>query len=283
MFGDSILLLRARTRLAHAAQPAIVIGGLALHVTEHLWMRQDQELFLVDALHHTFGHLFRLQGAFHQESGTMLLAAHQQRRDHALRAKATHTDALGAMRDGQPFGERYGAVLGDGIGRRIDVAEKAGGRRGIEQIAFAAFQHLRQHGACRVHMRHDVQVPAAHPVGVGRVLVLPHGNAGIGAEQVDAAVFLGHLRHQRLDLGFVGDVGGHGRGDGADAVHRLLGAGGVAVGNDDGCGMVFGEALAHGAADARSAAGDDDDLVGELHSFPPEIAVGTDSRVDRII
>src|SRR5438477_271650 len=52
---------------AHAVEPAVVVGRLALKVFGDLGMRQDQELLLTDALEDDAGDLLRLKSICGQE------------------------------------------------------------------------------------------------------------------------------------------------------------------------------------------------------------------------
>src|SRR5450755_4847393 len=51
----------------HSAQPAIIIGSLALEVILHFRMRQNQKLLGINPLDHGIGNLFRLQRSSHQK------------------------------------------------------------------------------------------------------------------------------------------------------------------------------------------------------------------------
>ena len=96
-------------------------------------------------------------------------------------------------------------------------------------------------------------LPRLEP-GVEDGVVVGRADAGVVAADVDAAVAGGHLAVQRLDLVRGGDVGPHEHA--ADRRgHRTAG---VLVEVDHRHLRALGrEALAHGAADAAGAAGDD--------------------------
>ena len=50
-------------QLAHAADPAVIVGGLVLAVLLHFGVRQDHETLLREALHHRLGHIRRAENA----------------------------------------------------------------------------------------------------------------------------------------------------------------------------------------------------------------------------
>ena len=54
-FGSPLLPHHLGPQAAHAAEPAVVVASLALHVGEHLGVGQDQEAFGGQALDHVAG------------------------------------------------------------------------------------------------------------------------------------------------------------------------------------------------------------------------------------
>ena len=100
-------------------------------------------------------------------------------------------------------------------------------------------------------------VPRLEP-GVEDGVVVGRADAGVVAADVEPAEVGGHLAVQRLHL-----VGGRHIGPDEHAVDRCRHlATGLLVEVDDGHrGALGGEALAHGAADAAGAPGDDGDAV----------------------
>ena len=79
------------------------------------------------------------------------------------------------------------------IGRRLRMRQQPRGRHRLQQVAAAAREHRRQHGARGEDVRHHVHVPAALPLGVGVSLVAVDRDAGVRAEQIDRAVPLDGL------------------------------------------------------------------------------------------
>ena len=112
-------------------------------------------------------------------------------------------------------------------------------------------------------MRHDVDVPDALPRLVRGFRAAADADAGVGAEEVDGAVFGFDAFDEVADIVFLGDV--RLEGDAADLGRDRFRAGAVEIGADDAFGTFLGEALRHRAADAARRAGDDDGLVLELH------------------
>src|SRR5258706_11489757 len=90
----------------HAAQPAVVVLGLAVEVFGHLWMGKDQELFGSDAFDHHVSHLLGFESALGQEIVTKrALLGREHVGLHTLRAQAGDTDPIIAMRDREPLEE----------------------------------------------------------------------------------------------------------------------------------------------------------------------------------
>ncbi len=102
-----------------------------------------------------------------------------------LRAQARHADALLAVGDGQPFGERDRGVLGDRIRRRAQLGEQAGRRGGDDQVALTPRQHARQHRARHVDVTVHVDRPDPRPGVVGGFLAARHDDPGVREEQPD--------------------------------------------------------------------------------------------------
>ena len=88
-------------------------------------------------------------------------------------------------------------------------------------------------------------------------------DAGVGEEDVDGAEPPLGFGNQLLDVRFPGDVAGHGQAP--DVVGDDPQAIGIAVGHDDAFGAFLGIAPRHRLADAARRAGDDADLVLDLH------------------
>src|SRR5262249_30810983 len=133
----------------------------------------------------------------------------------------------------------------------------------LQQVAFAARQHARQHRTRGIHVRHHVHVPAALPLRVRRVLVAIDRDAGVRAEQIDPSVLLLHAHDEIDDVGLARDVGTPRAA--ADFARNLLGRGAVHVGDDDRLRALRRKPPAQRAADAVSASRDDGDLACEDH------------------
>src|SRR4029453_19219067 len=110
------------------------------------------------------------------------------------------------------------------------------------------------------------KVDAEDPLPIGERLIgdaAEGGDAGVVAEDVDAAVALPHLvreRLHRLGLAHVGDVAVRFGAARAQLGHRAIERAALDVGEDDGESFP-GEAARQGEPDPRGAAGDDGDLT----------------------
>jgi hypothetical protein len=122
-------------------------------------------------------------------------------------------------------------------------------------------------GGVDVGAQVDVERDLPHVLGC--LLVGPHAHAGVRAEQVDGAEGRGGPIDERGVLLGAAHVARE-----ADRAPRVAGvdlgrdpqrADGVEVGHHDARGALVGEALGERAPDAGGAAGDDADLVRELH------------------
>ncbi|MNT60659.1 hypothetical protein D3C72_1982530 [compost metagenome] len=85
-------------------------------------------------------------------------------------------------------------------------------------------------------------------------------DAGVVDENVDAAEFLKPCRDRGLDVRLLGDVGDDGKGPVAEFLGHALGAGGIAVDDDD-LGAALDKALRNALAETRARAGDESDLT----------------------
>ena len=77
----------------------------------HLGVRQHQKTFVAHRCDHVVGHLLGADGALGEKALAIAILAQQHRRAHALRAQAADADALVAVVDGQPLGERHRRML----------------------------------------------------------------------------------------------------------------------------------------------------------------------------
>ncbi len=108
-------------------------------------------------------------------------------------------------------------------------------------------------------MRDDVDLPDALPFAIRDRAIAFGGDAGVGAEQVDAAIALQRLVDQLLDVGLTGDI----RLDvtAADFFGDFTGGFGVDVCNHDGLGALGCEPPAQRAPDPVRASGHHRDFV----------------------
>src|ERR1051326_2484059 len=102
--GCCILLLSLQRRdlglqAAHAAEPAIVVVGLAADVFEDFRVRQDEELLGIEAFDHSFGHLIGFESAFLEERAAAELGIFEHARLDALRTESGDFDSLVAISD----------------------------------------------------------------------------------------------------------------------------------------------------------------------------------------
>ncbi len=112
-------------------------------------------------------------------------------------------------------------------------------------------------------MGHDMDRPAVGPILVCRIFVAAATDTGVGKEDVHWAILLLRLGDQTLDLGFLADVAGDR--EPTDVLGDLLQSAGIHVGHDDAPGAFLGIASRDRLANAAGCAGDDADLVLDLH------------------
>ncbi len=155
---------------------------------------------------------------------------------HRLGAQDRHPDPLVVVGDGEPLGERHRGVLRDRVAHRPDLGEQARRGRGVEEVALAAGDHRRQHGARGMDVRQDVHLPQGLEDLVGLLDPSLGHEAGVRAEQVDRPVARLRRAHEVHDRRLVPDVdgrrgptdgGGHGRGRPAVTIghHHVASAG----------------------------------------------------------
>ena len=112
-------------------------------------------------------------------------------------------------------------------------------------------------------MGHDVDVPATRPFRVNGVLVTVDRDAGVRAEQVDAAMRRDRLCDEPDDVRFARHIRRDRRP--ADFVRYLLRGRGVHVGDNHRLRALGREPAAQRAANPRAAARDNDDFACDLH------------------
>jgi hypothetical protein len=94
------------------------------------------------------------------------------------------------------------------IRSRPDLRKQTRRRRGVEQVARAALDHLRQCGARGVDVRHHVDFPNPPPVLVRDLFETRYASdARVRAEEVNGAEGFVGLCDQGYDVAFAGDVG----------------------------------------------------------------------------
>lgn len=245
-------------------EPAVVVGGFGGEEVGDFGVRQDQEFFFGQALHHALGDVFDGDGVRLQELMDRVTCVEHVGVD-AGGAQAGDSNAGAAMVDRQPFGERDRRVLGHGVRRGTNLGQQPAGRGRLQEVAVTASQHARQGGSRGVDVRHDVQIPEMLPVGVGRFGSPFDCRSGVGTKQIDAAPTLFGELHQMLHVSFVADISGDR--DAGNFLGDFLGRIGIQAGDDQAAWTVLSEALAECSTDTVASAGDDDDFVGELHGI----------------
>ena len=114
-----------------------------------------------------------------------------------------------------------------------------------------------------VDVSHHIDRPDALPVAVGGLGSAGNGDAGVGAEDVDASMLGLDLLDESLDVSIIRDVAlNRGR---VDLFRNGARAIAVDVGDYHRFGALGGEASREGATDPTRRAGHDDDPPGQLH------------------
>ena len=119
---------------------------------------------------------------------------------HALWTQCGYPDAAVAISDRKPFRKRERGVLRDRVRRRADFGQQARGGYGLKQITLLAREHPRQHSASGEDMRLYVDFPDALPIPVRHVASARNTDAGVRAEQIDAAMLHDDSVDHRLDF-----------------------------------------------------------------------------------
>src|SRR4029078_9896982 len=156
-------------QLAHAGKPTVVVARLALKVWEHLRMRKDEERLVANHNHSRVGDVVGLE---YNAGGAHDVASHvwtdRSGVEHvgvdSLRAQAADPDALCAVGDAHPFGERHSRVLCEGVWRRADLAQQNGGRRRRTKVKLAAGEPTWQEILCRPAMSVNIDVECQLPL-----------------------------------------------------------------------------------------------------------------------
>ena len=268
----------------HAANPAIVVGGFALHVVDDFRVGQDQERLLVQALYHRLGDIFGLQhavtgGCLDLFTAGIVIGHSGHRGPHGLGAQHRHPDAPMAVSQGQPFTKANRCVLGYPIGGAADLVEQSGCRSGMQEVAAAALGHSRNEMTGRIDMGHDVDFPAGEPLLVGRLLAGAQTHPGVTAKQVDGPDLIFGLCDDPLDIGFTADIRGHGK----TVTHgrRFGNVVGVDVHRDNLNCPLCDKPLHEGPANTAAGAGDHHNLFVYLHVPDPIWVLSCDSTGHR--
>ena len=171
--GEVAVGMEGALEAAHAGEPAVAIGGLALDVGGDLGMGEDQELLVADRLQAQLSHVGRVEHAVAARHATLetlvvpagllrhrvLRAVGDDVRRHRLRAQHREADALMVMADRQPLGQGDRRRLGHRVRHRADLRQQAGGGRRAQDVALATSDHRRQHRTGRVDVGHAVHLP----------------------------------------------------------------------------------------------------------------------------
>ena len=110
-----------------------------------------------------FGDVGRLLDRTQRVARDAAFGVAEHRRAHAERGQQRHANALVVVRDRQPLGEADHRVFRHRIRQVAVRGEDAGHRRGVQQIAFAAFEHAGQHRANGVDVAHQIDLPLIVP------------------------------------------------------------------------------------------------------------------------
>jgi hypothetical protein len=230
-------------------------------------VRQDQQALLAQPVDHRLGHVLRFDQPTRFErrgADRVLHRKFEHRRPHALRADAGDLDARVAVLDRHPLGERHGGVLGDAVDEGGDLRQQSGGRGGVDEVAVAAGDHLRQQRPRGPHVSHHVDAPGFVKGLVGRLGPAQRaGHPGVGDEHVDRPVGRARLGDQRLDAVLIPRVELHGQA--ADLIRDALRSLERHVGHDHGARSLGVDAARQGAADPPCPSGDDNVAVRQVH------------------
>ena len=165
-----------------------------------------------------------------------------------------------------------GAVRGVALG-----ADEPEHRRGVDDAAALAREHVGERGAARAEDRREVRGDREVPVVVGAVdQAARHLHRGVVVEDVDAPVAVHGRGDHRVDVGPLRDVGVHGHAlavvllEHADGLGRAV----VVDVDDDDARTLLGHELRGGAALTRTRPGDQRDLAREQ---PGEVEVEVDA------
>lgn len=185
----------------------------------------------------------------------------RHRRDHVARRDGVDADALAGVVAGHGARDVDDAGLGGVVGAQAVVAEQARRAGGVDDGALALALHVRQRGAREVEDRQQVRRDDHLDVGerLPRHRVDRARVAGAVHEHVEPAVPRHARRHRRRAVARRADVAAL---EVRARAECLDDAALVQVDDEDVC--AFGDQLrARREAEARRAAGDEDDAVGE--------------------
>ena len=165
-----------------------------------------------------------------------------------------------------PLGQTNHRMFGDRIGQVAVRCENACHRGGVDDVAAAAFQHAGQNRAHGINVRHQIDVPLLLPdVEFGGERAAAGCYAGVVEQDVDRPKLCFHLRDEIVDRRFLADVATDGYT--ANFIRDFLCVVAIEIRNRY-PGAAGGKVSGARGTNTASAAGDDGDLVVELHVFP---------------
>ena len=188
----------------------------------------------------------------------------------ATRADGVDPQALAAVLDGHGLGDADQRVLRGAVGDAVRLADHAGGRREVDDVALA-LEQLRQGGLAQVEGARGVDVEEGLEA-LGRLVLGERRatDAGDVGQHVEPAEGGDDLGHERGAGGGVGDVELAAAGRATAVGDHLLGLG-DAVGVDVGAphlAALGGDPQRGGPADARGGAGHQRHLA-DVAARPP--------------
>ena len=170
-----------------------------------------------------------------------------------------------AVLQGQRLGQGQVGVLGGGIGKSAEGREERSRGSRLQEVPAPSPQPSWQECSGRIDVSHEVDLEGPVPLRVRHLHPAGDEDTGIGAEQVDGSELTLHEGNQFDGVLFDGHV----------VMHRsrpdLVGQrGGVShIGNDDPTRAVGREPPTECLTGTLRPAGDDDDLVGDVHPPTP--------------
>lgn len=87
-------------------------------------MRQNEELFRAQPIHHGLRHILGINGSGFQKAVLPAILAKQHARPHTPRAYARHVDSGIPVLHGDPLRQSESRMLGNGIGYRANLRQQ---------------------------------------------------------------------------------------------------------------------------------------------------------------